>query len=529
MPSPMKMELQPADIDATGEYHELNQRAFSCLMNSRIGYAAKLFFWHLWLRCGGEPGMIRRTSVKELALLKGDAKRFLRELEAEGFIEIHRYQAGSRDPDLIFPGDLRILVSFPSPDRPLSKEEKIERRRNHDQRLFPFMEEEQSISPIVSQVSTAHPEQTPGAEIVPPCEVQKLSAIFAPPETNRSRCAKNEHDIPKLPILPKLTNDSVKFVSSESSEYGINKRQPLDLTPFKFLFPDSDATVDCRKDEETTSEFVVTPAKNEVQKLSAIFAPPGTSPSRGAKIDPRGQVQKMPLVPAQNGKRVPVSSRPQESKTTAETTQHPCRTGVTAYSSCTDREEVSRQAAVVKPIQGVPNDGNEVQKLPLVSEPTGQETSKNAKPYNISNIQFEIFEYSQIPQIPQIPQIRQIEELELLDDFQSERFDKLDGSEWIKKRIQLSAKIENEFTAAGVPFPKESKYVPDMVAELILDGRLKVKGEHGWNRLRFLAKSRDSPAAYIQTVLQDWLGEHTLMEFRDAAVERYRKQTGYYR
>ena len=447
----MKMELQPADIDATGEYHELNQRAFSCLMDSRIGYAAKLFFWHLWLRCGGEPGMIRRTSVKELALPKGDAKRFLRELEAEGFIEIHRYHAGSRDPDLIFPGDLRILVSFPSLDRPLTKEEKIERRRNHDQRLFPFMEEEQSIVPIVSPVSSVHPEQIPGAEIVPPREVQKLSAIFAPPETNRSRGAKNEHDIPKPLILPTSTSDAVKSASSESPEYGISKRQPLDLKQFKFLFPESDTTVDCRKDEETTSESVVAPAKNEVQKLSAIFAPPGIDRSRGAKIDPRGQVQKMPLVPTQNGKRGPVSSRSQESETTAETTQHPCRTGVTAYSSCTDREEVLRQAAAVKPIHGGQNDENEVQKLPLVSEPTGQETSKNAKPYNISNIQFEIFEYSQIHQIPQV---RQIEEFELLEDFQSEGIDKLDGKEWIKKRIQLSAKIENEFTAVGVPFPK---------------------------------------------------------------------------
>ena len=563
--------------------------------------------------------MIRRTSVKELALPKGDAKRFLRELEAEGFIEIHRYQAGSRDPDLIFPGDLRILVSFPSPDRPLSREEKIERRRNHDQRLFPFMDEEQNIVPIGSPVSMLPTEQMPGSEIVPPCEVQKLSAISAPPETNRprgaknehdiprqpisprlssnavksasseppkygidkrqpldltpfkflfpvsdatvdcrkdeettsesvqspatnevqklsaifeppginrSRGAKNEHDIPNLPILPTLTSDAVKSTSSEPSEFGTDKRQPLDLTPFKFLFPVSDATVDCRKDEETTSESVQTPATNEVQKLSAIFEPPGTNRSRGAKIDPRCQVQKMPLVPAQNGTRHPISSRSREWETTVETSQHPCTAGVTTFSSCPGRGEISRQAAAVKPVHAPPNDGNEVQKLPLVSEPSGQETSKNAKPYNISNIQFEIFEYSQIHQIPQICQI---EELELLDDFQSERIDKLEGPEWIKKRIQLSATIENEFTAAGIPFPKESKYVPDMVAELILDGRLKVKGEHGWNRLRFLAKSRDSPAAYIQTVLQDWLGEHTLMEFRDAAVERYRKRTGYYR
>jgi hypothetical protein len=140
-----------------------------------------------------------------------------------------------------------------------------------------------------------------------------------------------------------------------------------------------------------------------------------------------------------------------------------------------------------------------------------------------SNIQFEIFEYSQIPQI------HQFDEFELLENFQLGEIDKLESLEFVKKRLQLAAKIENEFTTAGVPFPKESKYVPDMVAALILGGQLQTKGERGWFRLRRLAKSRDSPAAYIQTVLRDWLGENLLSEYRDAAVERYRKQTGYYR
>jgi hypothetical protein len=529
----MKMELQPTDVDLSSGHHELNQRAFSCLMNFRLGYATKLFFWHLWILCGSEPGIIRRTSAKKLAPPKGSAKRFLRELETEGFIVIHRYQAGSRDPDLIFPGDLKILVCFPSSDRSVTREEKIERRRNLDQRLFPFMDEGQRLFPVVSPVNTGqgsgseivppgegqnlnpvfvpHASRQPrGSEIVPPGEDQNLNPVFISQTSGPSRGSKIDPDLHK-PLIPPSTNNTIKP--------GINKRQPLDLTQFKFLFPALDTTLDRRKDEEATSKSVMAHVSNEDQKLRSISDPAGTRLSRGSKIDPPGQGQKMTLTPKPCEKRHPVSSRSQRVKSTAETSQHQCMAGVTAYSHCACRREIPLQTATT-------NNANEGQKLTPVSEPHDQETSKNAKPYNISNIQFEIFEYSQIPQVNQIPQI---EGFELLDDFQSERIEKFEGTEWIQNMIQLSAKIENEFAAAGVPFPKESKYVPDMVAELILDGRLKVKGEHGWNRLRFLAKSRESPAAYIQTVLQDWLGTHLLSEFRDAAVERYRQRIGYYR
>ena len=514
----MKMELQPTDVDSFNEYHELNQRAFLCLMKSRVGYVAKHYYWRLWLLCGSEPGIVRRTSARELSFPKGNVNRHLAELENEGLIKITRFHSGRRDAHLTSAGDMRIQVFFPSTDLHLTwtKEKKGGRRCHPDQRRFSFMEED-DMQPS--------------------------------PDRDGTPCPSREND--KSPVTKTKAENGG---TPPDIKYGTSPPATIEDTG-EIRPPESALDVEALATEINTMEIIVS-AKNGGEKRARCPGHEGgpslvtktAAKNGGTQPDIGNGTSPLAKKPREERRRFspPFSAgvSPQDRQTGAETTD-------TASHSKTQPIDLSQ----FKHLFGNVSDQKTsppapAEKAPAVSHtsPEGEKrlqqntgvfrhplstNEKNAKPYNISNIQisntsntqmsniqFEIFKYNQIPQL---------NEFELFDNFQLSEFDKFEGPERVKKRLQLSAKIENEFAAAGVPFPQKSKYVPDMVAALILDGRLKGKGQQGWYRLRLLAKSRDSPAAYIQTVLRDWFSENLVSEYRDAAVERYRKRTGYSR
>lgn len=136
----------------------LDLLALSRLMHVEgIGKSAMLCFWTLWVICGHEPGIIKKTTAHELGKYfpRGQAIKWLKELEEAGLIEVERYKAGMKDADLQRHGDLRVHVFYPN-TAPISEEEKRERRRNLDQKLFPFMEE-RLPEPAQESIETVKP------------------------------------------------------------------------------------------------------------------------------------------------------------------------------------------------------------------------------------------------------------------------------------------------------------------------------------------------------------------------------------
>ena len=520
MPVLLERSETPVFVDESLPGDDLNIRAFSSLMKLELGYTAKLFFWQLWLLAGSEPGLIRRTSAKELSFMKGNARRILAELDNKGMIDIVRYRADKNIPSLNAPGDLQIFVFYPSSDRPLSKEGKRKRRRNIHQRLFSFMEDEddpfssslecsnftcdfctlpkEEDWPVLQSVETSHEEALDR-------HVQNSSI----PES-RIFCTSCGAPVP-IPVLPEEPSQKIVVPTPNKEE---------DLTPCakiarenctSMLERESALVQSTNKSNDTTLQ-PIEPELN-VQKSCAKnahdFRTPQAIPSF-AKPQPctSTKAKKAPGIDYTQFKSLFPDEPVRESQEAAPESTHIKDTQVRPCSLATPAAPDSSLNETTPPVQKM---------HPKFEEPHAN-NSKNHNPFNISNIsntstpsntssiQNKKFKNNQIPQF---------EEFENLD------FSKIEGIEASKRRIQLAATIIQDFAAAGVPFPQKARYIPDMVAALIVDGHLKIHGDKGWNRIRSRAKTRDAPGAYIQSVLKDWLGEGILSRYRNDAINRY--------
>jgi len=90
----------------------MNQEQMQRIFQANIGDAGKALA--VWLLSIAGDGVVRRTSVQELARSvnksESSVSKSLRELEDAGLVDVDRYKAGSRDPDLNLRGDLRVYV-----------------------------------------------------------------------------------------------------------------------------------------------------------------------------------------------------------------------------------------------------------------------------------------------------------------------------------------------------------------------------------------------------------------------------------
>ena len=92
------------------------------LFASAISVVAQRCFMWLWDSIGGKPGVIRRTSVREIGdtfyASESAVSKWLAILERAGLIEIERYDSKMADADLLRRGDIRIRVFHPSREKP---------------------------------------------------------------------------------------------------------------------------------------------------------------------------------------------------------------------------------------------------------------------------------------------------------------------------------------------------------------------------------------------------------------------------